>query len=535
MGWGTVVAWFRSVSAKVLLLSLVAVVAAVGIGWIGLTAVTGLHSDVAVAAAAQHALHNQAEIDGANHAIRYDALLASVTTDRQRLADTADDLAERRATLTDGITENRQLLAVISTPALDKTFDDIAEPLRAYDGAAGVVEDAIKAGRPVSGGQVAAVEDAQEAFDGQLDALTAQINVSVNHATQQATDRSNQARRDMLLVLVGAAIVVPLTGGLIWRAINKTLNQTNRIVEVVNAAAAGDLTAEVTVTGTDPIGRMGTGLARLLADLRVSVGRIGATAQRLSGSADGLLALSGQMSATAATTSKRAGEASEAARHVSGNVDEVSRGSLEMASAIDEIAASAARASTVAMRAVSVAENTNAIVAKLDTSSGEITDVVRVISGIAAQTNLLALNATIEAARAGEAGKGFAVVANEVKELAQETATATADITRRIEAIQTDARGAVAAINDIRTIIDQINEIQATIASAVEEQSASTNAISRHVREAATSSTEIAQGVSQVAAASTETSQGATETRRAAEELADLAGELQRLVAGFQY
>jgi methyl-accepting chemotaxis protein len=184
---------------------------------------------------------------------------------------------------------------------------------------------------------------------------------------------------------------------------------------------------------------------------------------------------------------------------------------------------------------VSVAENTNAIVAKLDTSSGEITDVVRVISGIAAQTNLLALNATIEAARAGEAGKGFAVVANEVKELAQETATATADITRRIEAIQTDARGAVAAINDIREIIAQINEIQATIASAVEEQSATTNTISRHVREAASSSTEIAHGVSQVAEASTKTSQGATDTRRAAEELADLAGELQRLVGGFRY
>jgi methyl-accepting chemotaxis protein len=523
------------VSAKVLLLSLVAVVAAVGIGGIGLTAVSGLHGDVIVAAAAQHALHNQAEIDGANHAIPYDALLASVTTDPQRLAETADDLAERRATLTEGITENRQLLAAISTPAMTKAFDGIAGPLKAYDEAARVVEDALKAGTRISAEQVAAVEDAEEAFDGPLDELTAQINANVSHAAQQATDRSERARRNLLLLLVGAAIVVPLAGGLIWRAINRTLNQTNRIVDVVDAAAAGDLTGEVTVTGTDPIGRMGTGLARLLADLRVSVGRIGGTAQRLTASADGLLALSGQMSATATTTSNRASKASDAARQVSGNVDEVSRGSLEMASAIEEIAASAARASTVATSAVTVAENTNAIVAKLDTSSGEITDVVRVISGIAAQTNLLALNATIEAARAGEAGKGFAVVANEVKELAQETATATADITHRIEAIQSDARSAVAAINDIRTIIDQINEIQATIASAVEQQSASTNAISRHVREAATSSTEIAQGVSQVAEAATETSQGASDTRRAAEELSDLASELQRLVAGFRY
>jgi methyl-accepting chemotaxis protein len=535
MRWGTVVRWFRSVSAKVLLLSLVAVVAAVGIGWIGLSAVSSLHGDVIVAATSQRALHNQAEIDGANHAIPYDALLASTISDPQRLADTADDLAERRATLTDGIAENRQLLAPIETAGLAKAFADVAGPLQAYDNAAAAVEDAIKAGTPVSATQVSAVEDAQEAFDGPLDALTDQINATVNRTAQQAADRSERARRNMLLLLVGAAIVVPLTGALIWRAINQTLNQTNRIVEVVNAAAAGDLTGQVTVTGTDPIGRMGTGLAQLLTDLRRSVGQIGATAQRLSGSADGLLTLSGQMAATAAATYGRANDASDTARHVSGNVDEVSRGSLEMASAIQQIAASAATASAVATSAVTVAETTNAIVAKLDTSSGEITDVVRLISGIAEQTNLLALNATIEAARAGEAGKGFAVVANEVKELAQETARATADITRRIEAIQFDARGAVAAINDIGTIIGQINEIQTTIASAVEEQSATSNAISRHVREAAASSTQIANGVSQVADASNETSQGATQTRRAAEEVADLAGELQQLIASFRY
>ena len=118
---------------------------------------------------------------------------------------------------------------------------------------------------------------------------------------------------------------------------------------------------------------------------------------------------------------------------------------------------------------------------------------VKVITSIAEQTNLLALNATIEAARAGEAGKGFAVVANEVKELAKETAKATEDISRKIDAIQGDTAEAVKAIKEIRGIIGQVNDIATTIASAVEEQTATTNEIGRNVAEAAQGDGDIAQ------------------------------------------
>ena len=118
---------------------------------------------------------------------------------------------------------------------------------------------------------------------------------------------------------------------------------------------------------------------------------------------------------------------------------------------------------------------------KLGESSQEIGNVIKVITSIAQQTNLLALNATIEAARAGEAGKGFAVVANEVKELAKQTAKATEDIGRKIEAIQVDTKGAVAAIEEIGTIINQINDISNSIATAVEEQTVTTNEIGRSV------------------------------------------------------
>ena len=145
---------------------------------------------------------------------------------------------------------------------------------------------------------------------------------------------------------------------------------------------------------------------------------------------------------------------------------------------------------------------------------------IKVITSIAQQTNLLALNATIEAARAGEAGKGFAVVANEVKELAKQTAKATEDISRKIEAIQGDTHGAVEAIGQIGKIINQINDIQNTIASAVEEQTATTGEISRNVAEAAKGSTEIAQNITGVAQAAREHDRGRGQHQQAADELA---------------
>ena len=158
----------------------------------------------------------------------------------------------------------------------------------------------------------------------------------------------------------------------------------------------------------------------------------------------------------------------------------------------------------------------------------------KVITSIAQQTNLLALNATIEAARAGEAGKGFAVVANEVKELAKETAKATEEIGQKIDAIQGDTKAAVRAIGEISQIINQINDISNTIASAVEEQTATTNEIGRNVTEAAKGTEEIARNISGVATAAESTTSGAGDTQKAAIELSRMANELQSLVSRFR-
>ena len=307
------------------------------------------------------------------------------------------------------------------------------------------------------------------------------------------------------------------------------------ILEVVNAAGGGDLTRDIDVAGDDAIGQMAEGLREFLAGLRADVGQIAENAQHLAAASEEMSSISTQMGTDAETTAGQAGAAASAAEQVDQNVQTVATGAEEMAASIREVAGNAADAARIAAEAVAAAERTNATVSKLGESSVEIGNVIKVITSIAQQTNLLALNATIEAARAGEAGKGFAVVANEVKELAKQTAQATEDIGQKIETIQGDTQNAVHAIGQIGEIIGQINDIQGTIASAVEEQSATTAEIARNVHEAARGSAEIAENISGVARAAESTSGGARDGRQASAELARMAATLQTVVSKFQY
>jgi methyl-accepting chemotaxis protein len=264
--------------------------------------------------------------------------------------------------------------------------------------------------------------------------------------------------------------------------------------------------------------------------LQEGVVAIGQTAESLASASEELTATSQQMSANAEETSVQANVVASGAEQVNKNLQTVATGSEEMSTSIREIAKNAHESAKVATGAVRVAEETTQIVGKLGDSSTEIGQVIKVITSIAQQTNLLALNATIEAARAGEAGKGFAVVANEVKELAKQTAKATEDISRKIEAIQGDTKNAVSAIGQISAVIKQVNDISNTIATAVEEQNATTNEMARNVSEAARGSSEITRNIAGVAEAAKSTTQGAADSLKAAQSLSKMSTQLRDLV-----
>jgi methyl-accepting chemotaxis protein len=338
-----------------------------------------------------------------------------------------------------------------------------------------------------------------------------------------------KARRVEVAIALAVLLVAWLLVGL-YRSATVPLH---RMVAALGALATGDLTRSVPVETRDEIGQMAGALNHAITRIRDAVQAISGSAGGLAGSSGELAAVSGSLRTAAEEASAQAETVGAAAQQVSHNVDTVAAGTEQMTASISEIARSASQAADVAAQAVVIAEQANQTVAKLGASSAEVGEVVRVITEIAQQTSLLALNATIEAARAGAAGRGFAVVAGEVKELARQTSRATGEIGTRIEAIQADTRAAVEAIGGIGQVIGRINDLQTTIASAVEEQTVTTNEIGRTISEVAGGSKSIAVSITGVAEAAAQTTGDAATTQQTAEELARTTTELREIVARF--
>jgi methyl-accepting chemotaxis protein len=356
--------------------------------------------------------------------------------------------------------------------------------------------------------------------------------VSLLGLTAAATLQAGPGWNRALVVLLGLAATGLAAGAAHLRAGGGRTSVADAVAGL-RRIAAKDLKVEMDEMVGGELGELHRSINGVAHGMRSALETIGQQAATLTTAAVELNRVSQRLSANAEETAAQASVVSSTSSQVARSVSLVATSTDQMNTSIRDISSNTSKSAQVAADAVRIAESTNHIVGKLGESSTEIGKVIRVISGIAEQTNLLALNASIEAARAGEAGKGFAVVANEVKELAKETARATEEISRRIEALQSDSLGAVQAIGDIRAIINRVNEIQSAMAIAVHQQSTTTGEIGRNVAEGARGTSEITQSLTTVAEAARGTSAGASDAQRAAGEVSRMAAQLRTVVSEF--
>jgi methyl-accepting chemotaxis protein len=522
-----------SVRTKIVAAVLVASIVAAAIGMIGLAALSASNANTDLMYEDKLlGLEHAATLGSDTVSLRLASANHAVSSDAEKKAKYADQMTALEDHLAATIEDYRPMLTGPATQAALKAYE---AALADYTS---VLHDQMI---PASeAGDVAAWEGirdgaAAEDIKAMSEATTALIEGEKKSAQEliaASTASYDRSRTTSIALLVVGLAVALGTGVIVARSIVRGLGKDRASV---TALENGDLTVSSGLTSRDEVGTMGAALDNALSTLRGMVSTIDASSDSLAGAATELAATSVQIASGAEETAAQAGVVSAAAEQVSRNTQTVAAGTEEMGASIREIAHNASEASRIAAQAVAAAEETTTTVSRLGDSSREIGTVVKAITSIAEQTNLLALNATIEAARAGEAGKGFAVVAGEVKELAQETARATEDIARRVLAIQGDTAGAVEAIGNISSIVASINDFQSTIAAAVEEQTATTNEMTRNVSEAATGSGEIAVNISGVADAAALTTQGAGESQRAVDELARMSADLKVLVGTFRY
>jgi len=515
----------RLIGLSVVSVALVLAVSAVS--WLALPRAARKTREIATTIGAVRA---HVEIDMAHDDMRSDVLSymqAGTETERARLLNQLQDhfglMRERRARLA------RMGLDSQTTAALERVRPDLdhnASLVSAFlrSAAQGDLEKAREAGRRV----VAHSEEIEDHLSQATDDVE-------KLGQRNAAELANTSRMGLWFSFYIPLFALLVLGYLAHRVRGTITQPLEEVITVMRAVAAGDLSTRVRVTSDDELGRLGHEVNRALFAFGNSMSGITRNAIAVSNASEELASVSQQLFGTAKETSSQSSVISSAAEEVNANVRLVAASAQQVGASIREVSQSAQEAAGVARTAVSIADVANGTVRKLGASSEEIENVVKVITSIAEQTNILALNAEIEAARAGEAGKGFAVVANEVKELAKETARATEDIGRRIDAIQADSRAAVATIAEIVTIINRISATQGTIATAVEEQSAATAEITRNMGEAARGTAEIADTMNGVTRATESTSAGARETQKAANELAMLATELQRIVGRFRW
>ncbi|MBM9514896.1 methyl-accepting chemotaxis protein [Desulfogranum marinum] len=392
-----------------------------------------------------------------------------------------------------------------------------------------------------------------------LDRLVAINNEVAEHEVESAHHFAVRQAFISAVAALAGVLMAALIAFLITRAITRPLTKA---VAVCEELAQGNLTVDIQVDSKDETGQLLAAMKTMVASLRSMFTDITNGVATLSSSSTELSAIATQLSTNSEDASSRSAGVASAAEEMStnmssvsaameqsaGNVGMVATATEEMSCTVQEIAQNAAKAKDISEQAVGQSQQASSKMNDLGQAADKIGMVTEAITEISEQTNLLALNATIEAARAGEAGKGFAVVANEIKELAKQTASATVDIKQQIEEMQHTTGGAITDIDKIGHVINEINEIVTTIATAVEQQSAATSEISENIAQASdgiaevnenvaqstVAITDITKDISEINNSSGEVNQGSHNVNESATELSRLAEQLNGLVRGFK-
>ncbi|MEA3286989.1 MAG: nitrate- and nitrite sensing domain-containing protein [Candidatus Marinimicrobia bacterium] len=353
-----------------------------------------------------------------------------------------------------------------------------------------------------------------------------QANSLVEHSND-ILKTSQSTMTNLIYAAVLMAIMIIYFGFIILNMITSQLKNLNAVTEDM-ASGQANLKDRLPVNTDDELGILARSFNQFLEKLeknddtqKVIQRGVQTETEGLGAIVSDLTTVSGQLSDRSSNIVDQSNMVAAAAEEMSTNMDSIAQSSQnsqenmnsvasateEMMATVSEIAQNAEQAREITAEAVQSVATASERVDQLGLSASEISKVTETIIEIAEQTKLLALNATIEAARAGEAGKGFAVVANEVKELAKQTNDATADISEKIEAIQSGTDGTVAEIGSISTVIDKVNDIVNTIATAVEEQNVTTQDIAGNIGMATGGMNDIVNNVSQAAEASREIAQ----------------------------
>jgi len=521
--------------ARVTILVRLTLMAAVGVVSIGLVG-----GAAAWASANQdQATRNMATIsDGMSHQwnadMMHDGLRADVmsamyaTTAAQRTAYEVDGVAEHVTTLV----ENYDAASAVAPDQLTAEYTQVRPAVVAYGEAAKSMVALAATDHAAAEAQLPAFLTQFGALEEQLGAVDDAMLAAVQTAGQAGAHAATVSAWLLLIAASAGTLLTGITAAFTVRAIRGPLRQ---MLTALRAAARRDLTVQVHVVRSDELGEMAQALNEALTAIRQTVVATATSVGELTSASGGLRDLAGQLDSSAEQTSTQARSADTAAQQVSASVTDMMAATEQLSASIREIARQTSDAAVTTAQASQSATDTATAVAALSDASREVGDIVKLITSIAEQTNLLALNATIEAARAGSAGKGFAVVASEVKELSQETAQATSDITAKIHAIQEMTARTAAAIATITGEITQIDDGQRTIAAAVEEQSATTALMARNVSDVAGAATEISGTVSHITASTGATADGANTTRQSAERVSSATGDIERLIGQFTY